>query len=259
MSEGRAGADDPLAAFRDDPPAAGIFTDFDGTLSPIVDDPATAEPLPGVPELLGRLAGQYGMVAVVSGRPVAFLADRVPPSVLLAGLYGLEVQVDGELVLSPDAERWREVVDAARAQSEAAAPPGVLVESKGLSLTLHYRSDPGLESTVVALAEDVAADTGLVVHAARRSVELRAAVDVDKGTVVREHAAGLRAACYLGDDIGDLAAFAALDDLAGQGIRTVRVAVRSDESPAELLRAADVTVDGPDGAAALLRTLLPGD
>jgi trehalose 6-phosphate phosphatase len=64
------------------------------------------------------------------------------------------------------------------------------------------------------------------------------------------------AACYLGDDIGDLAAFHALDQLAARGIGTARIAVRSDEAPAELLHAADLTVDAPQGAATLLRTLL---
>jgi hypothetical protein len=77
---------DPLAPFLRDPAMAGIFSDFDGTLSPIVADPALAEPLAGVPELLGELARRYQVVAVVSGRPVAFLAARLPASILLAGL-----------------------------------------------------------------------------------------------------------------------------------------------------------------------------
>ena len=64
------------------------------------------------------------------------------------------------------------------------------------------------------------------------------------------------AACYLGDDTGDLAAFRALDQLAARGIGTARIAVRGDEAPAELLHAADVTVDAPEGTAALLQTLL---
>ena len=64
----------------------------------------------------------------------------------------------------------------------------------------------------------------------------------------------LRAACYLGDDLGDLAAFAALDQLAA-GIAATRIAVRSDEAPAELLQAVDMILDAPEGAAKLLQTL----
>ena len=47
--------------------------DFDGTLSPIVADPADARPLTGAPELLAELARSFAVVAVVSGRPAAFL------------------------------------------------------------------------------------------------------------------------------------------------------------------------------------------
>ena len=103
---------DPLASLRRDPATAGIFSDFDGTLSPIVRDPAMAEPVAGVPELLEGLARRYGVVAVVSGRPVAFLAAHLPTSILLAGLYGLEVQHRGERQIDPEAERWRETLDA---------------------------------------------------------------------------------------------------------------------------------------------------
>ena len=155
---------DPLAPLRRDPATAGIFSDFDGTLSPIVDDPELAEPLAGVPALLAELAQRYAVVAVVSGRPVAFLAARLPASVLLAGLYGLEVQLDGERQIDPEAERWRAVVSAAAARLRAVVPSGVVVEPKGLSVTCHYRTNPSLEPQVMALAREVAAATGLVAH-----------------------------------------------------------------------------------------------
>ena len=58
-----------LAPLRDDPRGTGVFTDFDGTLAPIVDDPASALPLPGVVDALEALAGRYGRVGVISGRP----------------------------------------------------------------------------------------------------------------------------------------------------------------------------------------------
>ena len=247
---------DPLAPLRRDPARAGIFSDFDGTLSPIVEDPELAEPLAGVPGLLAELARRYAVVAVVSGRPVAFLAARLPASVLLAGLYGAEVQRDGELQIDPEAEQWRTVVSAAATRLRAVVPPGVLVEPKGLSVTCHYRTSPSLEPQVMALAQEVAAATGLVVRRGRKSVELLPPIRTDKGTVIRKWAGPLRSACYLGDDLGDLAAFRALDQLAAEGISTTRIAVRSDEAPAELLQAADMIVDGPQGAAGLLRTLL---
>jgi trehalose 6-phosphate phosphatase len=247
---------DPLASLRRDPAAAGIFSDFDGTPSPIVAVPALAEPLAGIPELLRELARRYRLVAVVSGRPVAFLAARLPASILLAGLYGLEYQHHGDYQVDPQAQRWRAVVSATARHLRAAAPSGVLVEPKGLSVTCHYRAHPALGPQVTALAQEMAAATGLVVRAGRMSAELLPPVHADKGTVITKWASPLGAACYLGDDLGDVAAFRALDQLAARGIRTARIAVRSEEAPPELLHAADVTVDAPQGAAELLRTLL---
>ncbi len=250
-------ADDPLAALREDPAATGIFTDFDGTLAPIVDDPAAAAPVPGAPELLDRLTRHYAVVAAISGRPVSFLAERLPPSVLAVGLYGLEVRRAGRIEVDPDAERWRSVVADAATRAEADGPAGMAVEPKGLSLTLHYRQHPELGDRVADLARRIAEGTGLLVGDARRSVELHPPVAADKGTALRDLATGLGAACFLGDDRGDLTAFRALDDLAADGLRAVKVAVGSDEAPAELLDAADVTVAGPAAAVELLRTLLP--
>ncbi|MCU1372602.1 MAG: trehalose-phosphatase, partial [Ilumatobacteraceae bacterium] len=138
---------DAVAPLRADPAATVLLFDFDGTLSPVVDDPAAARLLPGVADRLGRLAGSYRTVGAVSGRPVGFLAAHLPPSVVLSGLYGLESMVDGKVVDHPEAERWRPVVAAAIRAAEAATAPGrpahgVLVEAKGLSITLHTRRRP---------------------------------------------------------------------------------------------------------------------
>jgi trehalose 6-phosphate phosphatase len=250
---------DPLAALRRDPASTGIFTDFDGTLSPIVADPASAAPVPGVPELLEELARSHAVVAVISGRPVSFLGRHLPDPVVAVGLYGLEVRRDGRVEVDPTAEGWRPAVSDAVERARSGAPSGVVVEAKDLSLTLHYRTAPEAEGAVVALAEEVARATGLEARPAKMSVELHPPVHADKGTALHSLARGLRAVCYLGDDRGDMAAFAALDDLAAEGINTVKVAVRGAEAPAALVDAADVVVDGPEAAADVLRELLPHD
>jgi trehalose 6-phosphate phosphatase len=169
-------------------------------------------------------------VARVASTP-AVTAGSVPASILLAGLYGLEVQHHGEYQVGPEAQRWREVVSATATRLRAAAPSGVLVEPRGLSVTCHYRANPALGPQVRALAREVAAATGLVVRAGRKLVELLPPVGTDKGTVIAKWAAPAGFACYLGDDTGDLAAFRVLDQLAARGIGTARIAVRSDEDP----------------------------
>lgn len=233
---------------------AAVITDFDGTLAPIVDDPAAARPLRGVPEVLARLASGFGVVAVVSGRPACFLAAHLPVAgVRLVGLYGMEEVAEGGRVRAhPDAERWRAVVEAAAARARAELPGGLTVEHKGLTLTLHYRRVPAMAETAREWAWAEAARTGLVVHTARMSVELRPPTPVDKGSAVEGLLAGARAALFAGDDTGDLAAFDALDRAAAAGAFVVRVAVESSEAPAELLDRADLVLDGPAAVLALL-------
>jgi trehalose 6-phosphate phosphatase len=244
-----------LDPFRAAPGRAAVCSDFDGTLSAIVDDPAAARPVAGAVEALSDLAGRYALVAVLSGRPVAFLQEHLPASLELRGLYGLEGASGGVRSVHPEAAPWREVVESVTTAAHEDLPPGVLIEPKGVSLTLHYRTDPEVAGAVLAFAGEAAARTGLHLRAARKSVELHPPLAVDKGTVLLELASGLDAACFIGDDAGDLAAFDALDDLARAGTATARVAVRSPEVPAGLLERADVVVDGPAGVVALLRSL----
>ena len=252
-----------LQPFLDAPTDAAVVTDFDGTLSPIVDDPTTARPLPGVVDALHELASSFGRVAVVSGRPVSFLRDRLeldarpPTSLFVSGLYGIEWLDDGEARAHETALAFVVVVSEAADRADAAAPAGVGVERKGFSLTLHVRTGQQHLDWARSWADATAHTTGLVVHGGRMSFELRPPIDVDKGSVVTALVAGRRAACFLGDDLGDLPAFDALDRLhAEEGADVLRVGVRSAEAPAELIERADVLVDGPPGSLELLRALL---
>jgi trehalose 6-phosphate phosphatase len=247
----------PLEFLAAKPEQAGVYTDFDGTLAPIVDDPAQARALDGAAETLAALAGRFERVGVISGRPVRFLLDAVgAPGVDLWGEYGLERAVDGEIVAADGAGSWRGVVEDVAKRADAAGV-AELVERKSLSLTLHWRADPRRADDVRLWAADEAARTGLELTDARKAVELRPPVRRDKGTALSDAAAGLAAVCFLGDDRGDLAAFDALDRLAADGVSAARIGVRSVEMPEELERRADVIVDGPQGALALLRALLP--
>ncbi len=246
----------PFLPFLDTPERAGVFTDFDGTLSPIVDDPESAVPVDGAIEVLEQLAGRLARVAVISGRPVEFLQRRFGTSpVVLSGLYGLQSVVEGERIDDPRAGAWREAVDDVVAAAGGDGPEGMKVEHKGLSVTLHYREHPEAADAVVAWATRQAGRSGLELRAARMSVELHPPVGIDKGGVVTGLAEGLGPVCFFGDDAGDLPAFAALDALRAEGRPVVKVVVRSAELAPELASAADITVDGPGEALGLLRAL----
>ena len=193
-------------------------------------------------------------MAVVSGRPLAYLERHLGgiERVQLLGLYGLERQQGSEHQVATDALRWRPVVEALAAEAAAEAPTGVELEHKGLSFVLHARHNPNAMPWARDWAGEKGAAAGLKVQPGRMSVELLPPTDMDKGGAVVELAASLGAVCYMGDDTGDLAAFGALDQLRAAGKTTVAVGVGSREQPAELARAVDHMVDGPEEAVELL-------
>src|SRR5487761_1842009 len=113
VAEGTAGLG-PLAALVEDPSGAAVLTDFDGTLAPIVDDPERALALPGAAEVLGELSRHLAVVAVVSGRPVRYLAahlEAAGPLVRLYGGYGVEWMEGGQLRLAPEVGGWSDQLD----------------------------------------------------------------------------------------------------------------------------------------------------
>ena len=238
-----------------------ICLDFDGTIAPIVEDPAAARPLAGVVDLLGPLADRYAAVALVSGRPATYLASHAAaPGVRYLGMYGLEEIVSGRVQVDQRLEAARPAVEAARrdlAADPAVTASGAHLEDKRYAVAVHTRrvADPGRwAGPIDAAATRVAAANDLEVVPGRLVWELRPQVRSDKGDAVRRVAAesGARHLLVAGDDLGDLPAFAVAEALGGG----LRVAVRSDEAPAELLDAADLVVDGPEGARELLEHLL---
>ena len=248
--------------FLADPASAGIFCDFDGTLARIVGDPAKAEPVEGAVEVLADLAGRYRRVGVISGRTLSFLVDRLGGHGLwLAGSYGLEVADDrGQVDVNPAALAWCPTVGEVATMAESdLAPLQVGVERKSLSVTLHFRNRPDAEVPARAWANDAAGRSGLAVHPGRMSFELLPPVESNKGMALAAMVddAGVSAACFLGDDRGDIAAFSELGRMRQEGLSTLAVAVASAEAPPELTDEADLVVDGPEEVVTLLRRLLP--
>jgi trehalose 6-phosphate phosphatase len=175
-------------------------------------------------------------------------------------MYGLEEIVSGRVQVDPRLEAARPAVEAARrdlAADPAVTASGAHLEDKRYAVAIHTRrvADPGRwAGPLDAAAARVAAAHDLEVVPGRLVWELRPQVRSDKGDAVRRVAAesGARHLLVAGDDLGDLPAFAVAEALGGG----LRVAVRSDEAPAELLDAADLVVDGPPGARELLEHLL---
>lgn len=238
-----------------DPAEACLVLDFDGTLAPIVDDPATSR-MPGATrDVIERLTGLLGRVAIVSGRPAGFLADRVDvDGAHLVGLYGLERVEDGVVVPDPRvAEHEPALAGARRTLSAIVADwPGAELEDKGRALALHWRRAEDRQGAAEALtaAAREAAD-GLEVEDGKMVIELRPPVPADKGTAVAQLAERFGEVAYAGDDLGDLPAFAEVGRRGG-----LSVAVdHGEETDPRLRDAADVVVDGTDGMVSWLTAL----
>ena len=199
-----------------------LFLDLDGTLAPITARPQDVGPDPRrtgiLEELMGRLEGR---LAVVSGRTLAdidrILEGRVPA---VAAVHGLVLRgADGAVTQSESHPALPEAVAALRLF--AANHPGMLVEDKLLSATLHYRGDPENGQAARAEAERVAAFTGLAVQPGDMVMELRTPGPT-KGDSVEAfltHAPFKGATpIFLGDDLTDEDGFAAARRLGGFGV-----------------------------------------
>lgn len=254
-------AADHVAPFLGNPEKAGVFMDFDGTLSEIVDDPAAARPVAGAVDVLVELAARLRLVAIVSGRSAHQLLEWLGPDVEIWGLHGAERTVDGRVEVSERAMPYLPTMQAVAGEArERLADDGIEVEDKGVMLGLHFRraSNPSAAADLVeSVAVELASAHDLTIGHGRMVVELKPPVRFTKADVVRLRARelDLAAAAFIGDDVVDLPGFDALEELAAEGASIARVGVNSTEAPEELIRRADVVVDGPRGVVEWLSLL----
>ncbi|MFI6300197.1 trehalose-phosphatase [Nonomuraea sp. NPDC050790] len=243
-----------------EPSGAVIGLDFDGTLSPIVPDPAAARIHPAAPGILAELSARVASVVILTGRPPAVVLELGPdlaevPGLVILGHYGFERWENGRISAPPPP------AGVPRAEAElpmlldALGLAGVAVEDKGRAVAVHTRRSPDPDGAFEALRAPLAAlaaRNGLVVEPGRYVLELRPP-GMDKGQALSlflaERAA--RSVMFAGDDLGDLAAFEAVR---ASGLPGVTVCSGSAEV-SELAERADLVVDGPDGVMALLKEL----
>ena len=235
-------------AFAADPARARLICDFDGVLAPIVADPTASAMPPAIAVALGALARRLALVAVLSGRPLDFLRERVPvPGVQLLGSYGMERYRDGQPFVAPEARGWLEPVREATAQlaEHFARWPGVRVEAKAVSVAVHWRQadDPDAAATEVRrVTSSIAAATGLSVEPGKLVEELRPPIDTDKGSTIAELLSSGKPgpAAYAGDDVGDLPALEVIRAAGGYAL----VVDQQDETDPRLREVADQVFPG---------------
>ena len=234
-----------------------VASDFDGTLAPLVDQPARAALSSESRQVLVNLAARHPRVrlAFLSGRSLADLARRLGfglEQAILAGNHGLELRGAGLNWIHPASIAARPHLENLVAQLHQSLDhiAGAEVEDKGASLTLHYRriieaDIPELRSIVDGLVLPV----DLRRHEGKMAFEFRPRVEWNKGSAMRRILQRLNlpdeATVFLGDDATDEDVFCELETTA----ITVYVGSPSDASHARF------NADDPADAVRFLNAL----
>ena len=239
---------------------AGLVTDVDGTISPIVAVPEEARLLPGARQALSELRRVLTLVAVVSGRTAAEAKSMVGiDGLIYVGNHGFEVLSERGPEIVPAVTPWiprlATVLETVRAQIRQ---PGIVIENKGATASLHYRLAPDPELAQRELLEILtqsALPSGLRFEEGRMVFNLLPPLGISKGSAVSWLAAEHRLdrLVYLGDDETDAHAFRALHVLRQSGeVRTLSIAVVGSETPFSVRHLADATLPSVEAVVNML-------
>ncbi len=234
-----------------------LLFDYDGTLTPIAARPEDALMPDEARERLAALASHRRCIAgIVSGRSLADLAVLANIEGLIhAGNHGMEIRGPGLDFTHPQAIAAREILVRVQAtlSNALAHVPGVLVEDKGLTLSVHYRATPGslasgVDDIVAATSEPYVESRQLLLTRGKMVVEVRPAIAWDKGKAIEKiHRHSLQSGnpenglfpVYFGDDRTDEDGFRAVQKLGGLAVfvgepRQGTVALHQLDSPEEV-------------------------
>ena len=235
-----------------------LLFDYDGTLTPIADRPDLAVLAQGTKALLSRLSrDERFILGIISGRSLDDVRGKVGLGGLVyAGNHGLEIQGPGLEFTHSAAEKLRGTLGRvyARLRMELADAPGVILEDKGLTLSLHYRLTPreyvdNVEEMFAATVAPFLAEGQVEVARGKKVLEVRPRVPWNKGTAIAkisETYAGSAVTVFFGDDVSDEDGFAVVQE--GEGIAVM-------VGPAGQPSQAMYRVDSPQEVAETLKLL----
>lgn len=252
----------PVLAHR----PAGLFSDFDGTLSPLAPTPEQAIIHPRARAALLRLMGQIDEVGIITGRAALTAEEMVGiDGIDYVGNHGLEWRRYGRHVEHPGSVASADDVSAAMAEIKqrvagTVADDGLLFEDKRLSGSIHYREarhPERVRDSLVAIATEVANAYGLWITEGRKIVEVRPKMVINKGTALQRliKERELRGVLFFGDDVTDLDGFRMLHDMRKEGLRALTVGVASPEAPSQIYQLSDLVLGSVDDLAGALERL----
>ena len=206
-----------------------LFLDYDGTLAPIVGRPEKAYLSYSMKDVLRRLQKRYPL-AIISGRGLDDLMDRVAINgVVYAGNHGFEIESDDFSYRVEEAQGFRENLPAIATVLDGCLKgfKGVIVENKGLTLSVHYRlvdtrEVPRVIEAVHGALASFKEEGSVRITEGKKVIEVRPPVKWGKGKAVTWILArggfGDTLPIYIGDDETDRDAFRALK---GRGLSIV--------------------------------------
>ena len=240
----------------------GLFSDIDGTLSPIVANPGDARISPRCQELLRALMAEGVVVALITGRPLE-TARRMTglDGAVYAANHGLSLWIDGHDETSQAVREYMAVAQRIFEETSDIAADGVFVEVSGPNLAFHYRQardERAAKDTIISCIRASNAAATYRMREGRKIIELRPPLDIDKGTAVTDLAGRLEIAALicLGDDQTDMDMFMAAAQLRANGLPAATIAVHSEEAAPQLLASADYSLRGVAGVEVFLDQFL---
>ena len=235
-----------------------LLFDYDGTLAPIVPRPEQAHLPLDTTQLIHDLKDNTRFIlGVISGRSLVDVRERVGvPDIIYGGNHGLEMEGIGGKFLHPDG--LARLGDLGRICQELSHElnqyAGVIIENKGLTLSVHYRLTPEhlvsqVEDSFNNVVAPGVADQLVKITYGKKVFEVRPNVEWDKGkaiTRIMEVYSDAPLAAYFGDDLTDESGFRVVQDAGGIGVFV---------GPARQPTRALFRVDSPGEVADTLRLL----
>ncbi len=228
---------------RDEPVA--LFLDIDGTLLDVALTPSSVHVPPNLSDVLDALSKRlHGALAIVTGRPLQE-ADRLlhPARVVGGGVHGGEMRFSDNGIIETLTPKFSHslIVDVKRIAEDL---PGIVYEDKGSGIALHYRLAPELHRALMARIEMLAPmyPNQFSICEGRKVVELLP-IGFSKGRALRKLASlpafANKLPVMIGDDIADVDAFRAAEELGGYGLKVAgenfSEAESAFQSPSEVL------------------------
>lgn len=245
-------------------PRLGLLVDIDGTLSHIAATPQDAVVTEKNKKLLGKLVKHLDVVAAITGRAAADAQRMIGvPGLLYIGNHGMERLQDDKVEILPEVRRFRPRIDEVMGRLQGMHLPGVIIEDKYVSLSVHYRlaEDPELMGeTLRSTIKSLCYKHSLSFHEGRMVFEVRPSISLDKGTALetlaREY--DLHGLVFIGDDTTDVDAMRAAHRLReSTECYAISLGVDSPETPDAVRQNADLMIDqGVEGVEEFLSWLL---